>query len=84
MQRKEKVYLPIFSNGGNFASSIRHSRCEFAFLHWKEEKKIHSFRSCDLISIVLNIIQTCLGKDTDLKGKIEEETPVHETPPKLW
>ena len=54
------------------------------FCTGKKKKKIHSFRSCDLISIVLNIIQTCLGKDTDFKGKIEEEIPVHETPPKLW
>ena len=28
-----------FNNGVNFACSIRHSRCEFAFLHRKEERK---------------------------------------------
>ena len=54
------------------------------FCTGKKEKEINSFRPCDLVSLVYNIIQICLGKDTDFKGKIEKQTHVLETPPNLW
>ena len=59
---KKKIYIPIFSNGGNFASCIRHSCCD---------EKINNLHPSDLLSIVLNVIQILPGKDMNFRGKID-------------
>jgi len=83
MKNKGYIY-PFLAMAGTLLAAFAIVDANLRFCTGEKKKKINSFRSSHLLSIILNIIQIWVGNVMDFGGKIERQTHVLETLPNLW